>query len=246
MVKFTVYMFMCFFVAQVHSQAQSIKAKKGSFAIDKSKNIIVWHQSNIDTVVLVKNIKGFRFRNKYRFNKPITSLSHNKKYQLSRKGKTFDLYISKLPLVQIEVDTPLNKDTKVLGSYKYYNKKNFIESSLGIEFRGNLSLTYPKKTFDIEFWRDSIWNKSRDITFENLRNDDDWILDGMYNEPLRIRSYVANKLWTAIRKPYGQDEVPFEKSGIDLIYVEVFKNQKYQGVYTLTESVDRKLLGLQK
>ena len=232
---------------QMNIEAQNVKAKKGSFGVDKINKIIVWHQSNIDSVSLANiNIKRFRFKNNYKLVDTVNSLSYAEKYAVTRKGTSYALYITKLPLVQIDVDTILNKDSKVLGRYRYYNGNRFIESGMGIEYRGNLSLTYPKKTFDLEFWSDSIRNKSRDVQFKNLRDDDDWILDGLYNEPLRFRSYIAANLWTAIHKPYYQGEDSGAKSGFDVAFVEVFQNRKYQGVFALSESVDRKLLNLKK
>lgn len=232
---------------QLNIQAQNVKAKEGSFGIDKVNKIIVWHLSNVDSVSRVnRNIKSIKFKNRFKLLDTVQSLSYSNKYNLTRKGSSYALYISKLPLVQMHVDTIINKNTKVLGRYRYYNSNKLIESGIGIEYRGNLSLTYPKKTFDLEFWNDSIPDNSRDVKFKNLRDDDDWILDGLYNEPLRLRSFIASNLWTAIHKPYYQAEDSEAKSGIDMVFVELFQNQIYQGVFALSESVDRKLLNLKK
>lgn len=248
--KFKKYVFILFSslatLLHLGVKAQNAKAAKGSFGIDKINKIIVWHQSDIDLQSRVGSTTGFKFNKKYRLSSAVKSLSYNKKYEVNRAGKSFDLYITKLPVIQIDVDTLLNENTKVLGRYRYYNKGRHVKSGVGIEYRGNLSLTYPKKTYDLEFWSDSIKNKSRDIKFKNLRNDDDWILDGMYNEPLRIRSYVANNLWAAIQTPDSRNQESNGKNGIDLVFVEVFMNRKYLGVFALSESVDRKLLHLEK
>ncbi|MEO9892023.1 CotH kinase family protein [Aurantibacter sp.] len=238
-------LFLCFSSTMVFSQ--KIKARKGSFGIDKSNKIIVWHHSKIDTISFTSSkIKGFKFGNSFKVLDTISSLAYSKEYKVSRKGNIYSLYISKLPLVQVKVRPVINENTKVLGRYKYFNDNNYIKSSVGIEYRGNLSLTYPKKTYDLEFWADSIKNKSKDLKFKDLRDDDDWILDGLYNEPLRIRSYMANKLWLSLYKPSYQTVDKEAKSGIDAVFVEVFKNNKYQGIHTLSESVDRKLLNLKR
>ncbi len=227
--------------------SQKIKADKGSFGIDESNNIIVWHQRNIDSISsLSSKITGFRFGKAFKVLDSISLLSYSKTYKIARKGKVYSLYITDLPLVKMKVKGPINENAKVLGRYEYFDTDNYIKSSVGIEFRGNLSLTYPKKTYDLEFWADSIKDKSRDIKFKNLRDDDDWILDGLYNEPLRIRSFMATTLWTAIHEPGYQSAEPEAKSGIDAIFVEVFKNKRYQGLHTLSESVDRKLLNLKR
>ncbi|MBT8183413.1 MAG: CotH kinase family protein, partial [Eudoraea sp.] len=102
------------------------------------------------------------------------------------------------------------------------------------------------KSYDLEFWTDSLSRNSKDLKFKGLRNDDDWILDGIYNEPLRLRSYFALKLWHSIHKPHYQLNEPKAKSTIDLVFAEVFKNSQYRGVYTFSESVDAKLLKLKE
>ena len=79
-----------------------------------------------------------------------------------------------------------------------------------------------------------------------MRSDDDWILDGMYNEPLRLRSHIATNLWTKIHEPYYSEKEPKAKSGFEVKFVEVFKNNEYFGIYQFSESIDRKQLKLKK
>ena len=77
-----------------------------------------------------------------------------------------------------------------------------------------------------------------------MRSDDDWILDALYNEPLRLRSYIANKLWLDMHTPYYIDDEPDAKSGSDVKFVEAFVNGEYRGLYNLQEQVDKKQLKL--
>ncbi|GMN04645.1 hypothetical protein MTsPCn5_00330 [Croceitalea sp. MTPC5] len=227
--------------------AQEITADAGSFGIDDKNKIIVWHHNASDSkATLPKRIKKIRFGTSYKILDKIKSFSYSRSYTIKRRRDTFALYITRLPLIIIDVDTALNKDSKVLGTIDYYSSNKSVQSAVGIEFRGNLSLTYPKKTFDLEFWTDSIAKNPRDIQFMTMRNDDDWILDGLYNEPLRIRSYIASELWNAIHKPHYRALAPEAKSGFTQEYVEVFKNKRYLGLFTLSESVDRKQLDLVK
>ncbi|MFK7782880.1 CotH kinase family protein [Psychroserpens sp.] len=112
--------------------------------------------------------------------------------------------------------------------------------------RGNLSLSFPKKSYDIEFWKDDISRESKDLKFMSMRSDDDWILDGLYDEPLKLRSHVAAQLWTDINEPYYILKAPRAKSGFNSNFVELFRNNQYLGIYALTEQVDSKLLRLAK
>jgi len=105
---------------------------------------------------------------------------------------------------------------------------------------------FRKKTFDLEFWTDATGVDNRNVQCGNLRSDDDWILDALYNEPLRLRSYVANKLWLDVHTPYYQTAAPEARAGADVQYVEVFLNGAYNSIYNLSEQVDRKQLQLEK
>jgi len=239
---FTVFLLSC-----VNISGQAIRADKNSFGVDKVNGIIVWQPKEVDSKKLQNNeIKRYRFKNLYKIVDSTGKLSHTHSQKIQRRKKISTLFLTRLPIVQIKVNSKLNKSSKVLGQIAYYTEDSYIESLLGIEFRGNLSLTYPKKTFDLEIWTDSINEISKDLTFQRLRNDDDWILDGLYNEPLRIRSHIANSLWKSIHSPAYVAKEPTAKSGIDSEFVEVFKNDKYLGIFSLSESVDRKLLSLKK
>lgn len=227
--------------------AQEIIGKEGSFGIDNKNKIIVWHNDTIDSnYSATKRIKKIRLKTSYKMVDKVKSLSYSRPYRIKRKKDTFSLYVTKLPIILIDVDTTLNENSKVLGNISYYSSDKFVQSAIGIEFRGNLSLTYPKKTFDLEFWTNSVDKDGSDVQFKSMRNDDDWILDGLYNEPLRIRSYLAAELWTNLHSPHYASLAPEAKSGFSQAYVEVFKNQKYLGLYALSESVDRKQLDLIK
>lgn len=234
------------FFLQISVYAQTVSAPEGSYAMDRNKRLIVWHESKLDSIVQNHaQVEQIAFKSTYALEET-GALSYQKKHRVGANGESFTLYISRLPLIQIELDTLLNSDTKVLGKYGFYGNKRWVKNGVGIEYRGNLSLSFPKKTYDLEFWNDSIPQQSRDLQFGNLRTDDDWILDGLYNEPLRLRSYVASVLWNAMHTPHYLARQPTAKSGADMVLVEVFINGEYQGIYTLSESIDRKLLALKK
>jgi len=68
----------------------------------------------------------------------------------------------------------------------------------------------------------------------------------MYNEPLRNRNKVSHELWQEIHQIYYKDKEPEAKSGIAMVYVELFLNNEYKGIYALSERIDRKQLKLKK
>jgi len=231
----------------INSFSQDIIAKKGSYGIDKEHNIIVWHEKNLDSVNKVNSkISNVVFGESFIVNDAVKHLSYSNAISISN-GENYVLYISKIPLVHISIDTSaLTSDVKIPGNFTYYSNKEFIKSTMGVRQRGNLSLTFAKKSYDLEFWKDSILKQKKDIKFKGMRKDDDWILDAMYNEPLRLRSYVSTKLWSKIHKPYYAEKEPKAESGFEVKYVEVFRNNEYIGIYQFSESVDRKQLKLKK
>ena len=226
------------------SFSQNIVAKKGSFGIDETNKIIVWHHTKLDYEKENKKIESITFDKVYRLTEDVKQLSYDQAISLKNE-KTYTLYLTQLPLIHISAGK-LNSRKKVSGKFSYYDAGKYKESIIGIRHRGNLSLTFEKKSFDLEFWKDSITKKTKDLKFGTMRSDDDWVLDAMYNEPLRLRSYLATNLWTKIHEPYYLSKAPSAKSGFDVIYVEVFKNEHYYGVYQLSESIDRKQLQLEK
>ncbi|WP_452219660.1 CotH kinase family protein [Lacinutrix salivirga] len=229
----------------INGYAQQVIAEQGSFGIDTEHKIIVWHISDLESLNSTNNtITSIKFDKEFFLEDASEKLAYSK--SSSVKGD-YTLYLTKFPLVHITIDTStINNDVKKPGYFTFYNNKEYIESVMGVRHRGNLSLTFPKKSFDLEFWTDSVSKQNKDVKFLNMRSDDDWILDGMYNEPLRLRSYIATKLWTKIHTPYYAAKEPKAKSGFDIAYVEVFKNNTYYGLYQLSESVDRKQLKLKK
>ena len=80
----------------------------------------------------------------------------------------------------------------------------------------------------------------------NMRDDDDWLLFGLYNEPLRIRNVMNHQLWQDIHTPYYIDEEEDAMAGIKTQYIELAVNNEYMGIYALCEQMDRKQLQLKK
>ena len=155
--------------------------------------------------------------------------------------------LAQIPTISIHTDQEIVDEPKVPGTFIYTGVDGeIISSNIGIEIRGGFSQTYPKKTYDIEFWNDATGSESIDVKFGSLREDDDWILDAMFNEPLRINSFITHKLWLNLNELYYKDLESNAKSGADVMYVEVSVNDEYQGIYLLSEQIDRSQLKLKR
>jgi hypothetical protein len=158
------------------------------------------------------------------------------------------LYFTSLPIVQIYSEGSIgnvyslariavNEPLKP-GESEVLNTK--------IRNRGGISIGYPKKNFAINL-QDSLALDKTDRSFFGLRSDNNWILDAMYIDPGRMRNRVSTDLWNDFaRKPYWADREPEMINGTRGRFVEVFLNDAYQGLYCMTEKVDRQQLKLKK
>lgn len=88
---------------------------------------------------------------------------------------------------------------------------------------------------------------SVDRQFLGLREDNNWILDAMAIDRACMRNRVATDLWNDFAtKPYHQKWEKKALTGTRGKFVEVFLNGKYNGLYCMTEKIDRKQLKLKK
>lgn len=236
-----------FFLSQLYAENLNIKIDKKHFFIDNINNIILCHYdlSKIHNVYLFDSIKIIESQEYYFRTKPDT-ITYSDYYTVTPNNETdYKLFFTRLPIISIETKNEIVDEPKVLADFSYSDTNNTIISSLmGIEYRGGWSQTYPKKSFDIEFRDDIDTEKSKKVKIDNLREDDDWVLDALYNEPLRVESYFATKLWFKLHSIYYKQIEPDAKCGADVIYVELFLNSRYLGIYTLGEQVDKKQLKL--
>ncbi len=174
-------------------------------------------------------------------------------------GKTSDFEALKetmdensFPLINISVDTisKINKDTYTDASIEIvdFQRRNTdsqftITYSCKLRYRGATSLSYNKKSFAVKIVDQN--EDKLDAEILGLRGDNSWILDAMAIDRIRMRNRVCFDLWNQLSKtPY---ETKFdERNGTVGLFVEVFLNGKYHGLYCLTDKINRELLGLKK
>ena len=154
---------------------------------------------------------------------------------------------SPMPTVTIVTDGPIVNTPAVHGTITVDDHNGtVIQMHAGFKIRGTSSQQYEKKSYRVELWADETGAEMIDTTFLGLRSDDDWNLEAMWAQPLRLRDKVANELWMEMYQlPYLENE-PTALPGIRMEYVELYVNGTYVGLYALTERMDRKQLGLRK
>ncbi len=166
------------------------------------------------------------------------SVTYDRPYPVTMGGADYELYFTRLPLLSIDSQGEIVDDPKVPATVAYSEAGHSFTETAGVEYRGKFSLYLPKKTLDLEF--------DDDVTFGGMRVDDDWVVDAVYNEPLRVNAFVGHKLWLAqYELPYAAEEGR-AKPGPDVLFAETFLNGRYHGITMIGEQVDRKLLRLKK
>ena len=158
------------------------------------------------------------------------------------------LYFTCIPLVQVytegAIGTVYNRAGLVVAEPAIANKPEIV--GMNIKIRGAMASGLPKKAFAVKL-KDTDGVTSVDRSFFGLRNDNNWILDAMYIDPARMRNRVSTDLWNDFSvKPYFYSSEPDLINGTRGVFVEVFINDAYQGLYCMTEKVDRKQLKLKK
>lgn len=114
----------------------------------------------------------------------------------------------------------------------------------GIKVRGNTATSFAKKSYAVEFCDSA--GEEVDISLFGMRSDGDWILDAMYIDHARMRNRLCTDIWNTYNRIPHLIEEPKALNGTRGIFVEVFLNGKYNGLYCLTERIDRKQLKLKK
>lgn len=153
-----------------------------------------------------------------------------------------------LPIVQLYTDTDISA-VYSLGRVTVSdgNDQNPTEIMLSnLRVRGDYASRVEKKSYSLKL-KDVDGETPAYRSFVGLRSDNNWILDAMFIDPARMRNRVSTDLWLDYSKPtyYAQDE-PAMINGTHGRFVEVFLNDSYNGLYCLTEKIDRKQLNLKK
>lgn len=151
-----------------------------------------------------------------------------------------------LPMMVISMDEETrddqtNCDMILFDPFHSKNGGYEIITSRGIfEERGQTSLRFPKKGYNLELYTEA--GRKQDISLLGLREDDDWKLNAFYSDTSKVREKVALELWNEI----ADEETNRHTQGTRMEYMEVLIDRDYQGLYGLMEPVDYKQLSLDK
>jgi len=246
--KKAVFVLSCLFAVSKASAQGIVTIKPEFFHVDASKGLILINTPSPQLLTQNEALKVLvSGAHQYTLAEPVVSVDTRQAYRVTEGSSTYTAYFTQIPVLQIStrhqiVDTPSRYANFSLTDAK----GTTVQAAMGIEIRGGFSQSYPKKSYELTLWTDTVGTSGRDIALLGMRTDNKWNLQALYNDPLRARIKAANELWQDMNQVYYKDLEPSAKSGISLVYTEVFLNDKYQGIYALTERVDRKQLKLKK
>jgi len=181
------------------------------------------------------------------------NITINLPYEVIAKNETnvdtFKILFTRLPLMHVITDNKIKDEPKVFSRIfiqhcdedNYDAVNHLFYSYAGIEIRGATSAQYDKKSYGLELWRNKIGDEYS-TSLLGMHIGEDWILDAMYIDDLRMRNKISFELWEKMSSVPEKDMKPDVVPGIHSEYVELFINNRYTGVYTLSEKLDPYLL----
>ncbi|MBD3337988.1 MAG: hypothetical protein GF353_02690 [Candidatus Lokiarchaeota archaeon] len=133
-------------------------------------------------------------------------------------------------------DEEVNYDDFIDCSFQLKSKvasENVDSIDGSIKIRGSgtgWNRIVPKKGYRVEL--------SKSVSLLGMREDDDWLLMGIYSDYPRMRIKMSMELWNTLNPTNPTAILPESE------YVNVFINGEYEGLFLLCERNDRRLYGL--
>ncbi len=162
---------------------------------------------------------------------------------------TFSLLFTTLPVIHITSYQEIPDEPKVPSRMvMQYCDPNSVTTAVqsfksfaGIEIRGGSAMRYDKKSYGLELW-DNVSGKDISASLLGMSYQEDWILDAMYIDNLRMRNKISFELWKKMSHAPSEDQRDYLVPGIECRMVELILNNRYQGIYNLNEKLDANLL----
>lgn len=173
----------------------------------------------------------------------------NKSYPISVEvdGKInhYTLSFTFLPILHLSGDFNTNYSFGVVELMDQLQATQVMNAE--IKWRGGSTNgpTKHKRNYKIKFIDEQ--GEKKNYSFFLLRKDNNWILDAGQVDMFRLRNLIAGKIWNDFAtKPYYsvvESDVYTASRGE---VVELFLNDRYDGIYNFCEPIDRKQLKLRK
>ncbi len=228
-------------------------------AVDKRENIIYISQ-NFSEETDIHSIQGeltsanpnYQLVIKEENTRPLDVMKSGGNYSLlaidaNGVSTEYKIIFTSLPVIDINGEvTGIASNEKDLyaGSITFFDPyssetKSYrsLSSDAQWHIRGNTTALQPKKPWKLSLKNSNGQNKN--LSLCGLGSDDDWILNPMNLDDLKIREKLMMDLWNRNKL--------FTDQGLimsDCEYVEVVINGEYQGLYLLQRRLDKKYLNV--
>ncbi len=225
----------------VHQNHYAIDHLKKMIIVNKPINSIMQEFGNKKIAIHLLNDTIYSFQT------PSVVLQIGTAYKVNGNDKSYSLYFSELPIVKLNVNDEIVDAPKVVGNFEISESNGSnISQMIGIEYRGGFSQTLDKKSYEIEFWQDPEGDESKDLSILGLIKTDSYNLQALYTEPSRINSVSLYNLWNQMDTLHYLSEEPQAINGVRMVYIDLFLNDSYKGLYAVGEKINRKQLRLKK
>lgn len=148
-----------------------------------------------------------------------------------------------LPLMNIECQEEIPEEYISMEMTLFDNSKGsarrLVHSDGNIRIRGGNAKSYPKKAFRLSLITESLGYNIRPnhVSLLGMRQDDDWLLYGAYNDQDKVRNVFSSNLWEETCATDNAKNIDF---GMEYKYLELFINGEYWGLYALGYPIDEK------
>ncbi|MGH1335746.1 MAG: CotH kinase family protein [Aureispira sp.] len=154
-------------------------------------------------------------------------------------SKTLYLSFTTLPMMRVVTPNAIVNEPKCLArlTINYTDQNKPVQTSfIGIEVRGNISQSNPKKSYSFTFLNSlNTRDKAARGVFD-WEEKEAWILDAAYSDRSRLRNRLSFALW--------KDMNPTQHAYIRGNYVELYLNNTCLGLYSLNEQLNSEHLSL--
>lgn len=174
------------------------------------------------------------------WNDKVGAMSSNHVFRLFRiddeKHWMYNVYFTGMPIANLSTESVSEEEEHygTIGVYDQYSDSlRYQEGNCRFRLRGASSRAFPKHSYKVTF-------TDKHYSLLGMRKDDDWMLHSLYDDEGLIHNKISYDLWQQI----AQSNQVANDEGISMEYIEVFVDNEYQGVYGLSERIDKKALGL--
>jgi len=152
-----------------------------------------------------------------------------------------------MPVLRVNFEGKFKKGMDyVFGQMQLTNTDGtVIEMPAKFKTRGATAMSYMMKpSFNMKL-RTADDSEEVDSALLGMRSCSSWILDAMAIDRICMRNRVAFDIWNEFsRLPYDTE---FDgRNGTEGRFLEVYINDKYYGIYCMSDRINRKLLNLKK